>query len=262
MTPPFHGMDPFIEAIDEWEDFHAKLIAGLEESIAPQLPARYFVKIGERFYVIVARADDAIAKSDVSVSRKRTSKRTAPALVPSLAVADAPVTMRARIDEMFRETFLEIRALPDRALVTSIEVLSPTNKRPGTDGWKLYLRKRQGCLEDPHINFVEIDLLRGGQRMPMFDPWPDSPYYVLVNRQGEGTQCKVWPAHALKPLPVVPIPLERPDPDVPVDLQALVERIHARSRYDRQIDYAKGPQPALAPAEQDFLKKTLRARKR
>ena len=86
--------------------------------------------------------------------------------------------------------------------MTTIEVLSPSNKRPGTEGWELYQRKRQSLLLG-NVSLVEIDLLRGGQRMPMLDPWPDSPYTLLVAR-AKTQLCRVWRAHYRHPLPVFP----------------------------------------------------------
>ena len=79
------------------------------------------------------------------------------------------------VEEEHREAFVEIyEATPEQRLVTSIEILSPSNKRPRTPGYDLYLRKRQSLLLGD-ANLVEIDLLRGGSRMPMLDLWPDSP---------------------------------------------------------------------------------------
>src|SRR5262249_3912993 len=71
---------------------------------------------------------------------------------------------------------------PERRLVTSIEVLSPSNKKKGSEGWNQYLRKRQALLLGK-ANLVEIDLLRGGSRLPMLDPRPESPYSLLVARK-------------------------------------------------------------------------------
>src|SRR5205085_1359485 len=101
---------------------------------------------------------------------------------------------------------------------TCLEVLSPVNKRPNEPGWILYQRKRQGLMLGG-INFVEIDLLRRGHRPPMEDEWPDSPYTLLVARANSEGHCKVWPAHYRRPLPVIPVPLARPDPDLTLDLQ-------------------------------------------
>jgi hypothetical protein len=45
-------------------------------------------------------------------------------------------------------------------VVTAIEVLGPTNQRPG-EGQRLYLQKRED-QQSAAVNTVEIDLLRGG----------------------------------------------------------------------------------------------------
>ena len=80
------------------------------------------------------------------------------------------VTMRAFINEHFRENFIEIyKTDPEVRLVTCIELLSPLNKRRGSEGWEQYLRNRNSLLLGS-ANLVEIDLLRGGQRLPMVEP--------------------------------------------------------------------------------------------
>src|SRR5207245_1997290 len=99
------------------------------------------------------------------------------------ATESLPLTLRAFVGEEYRETFVEIYATDEeRQLITCIEVLSPSNKRRGSEGWNVYLRKRQGLLLGA-ANLVELDLLRGGQRMPMLDPWPNAPYTLLVSRR-------------------------------------------------------------------------------
>ncbi|MBI4607147.1 MAG: DUF4058 family protein [Planctomycetes bacterium] len=261
MRSPFPGMDPFIEACGRWEDFHAKLIGALEQSIAVLVPERYLVRIGERYYVILSVGSveqGHEAAVDVGVRTRQGAREPADAARGAVegaaqAVAEAPVTMRAFVERRFRETFLEIRQTEGNRLVTVIEVLSPTNKRPGSDGWKLYRRKRQACLEDDSLNLVELDLLLGGRRQPMEDPWPSSPYYVLLKRQGQGNLCKVWPAFALRPLPKVPIPLLPPEADVQLELQPLVDAIYERSKYAMELDYRSRCKPPLAPDETERL---------
>src|SRR5262249_44547647 len=141
----------------------------------------------------------------------------------------APVTMHALFQADYREVFLEIyQTDPTRRLVTGIELLSPSNKRRGTKGWRLYHRKRQVYLRGL-AHFVELDLLRSGRRMPMAGRWPGSPYYLLVCRKEEAPRCTVWPAHFIRPLPPLSIPLAAPDPDIALALQPLVEAIYARS---------------------------------
>jgi len=129
-------MGPYIKVSHLWEDFHAHLIDEIYRALSDILPDRYVIRAGERSYV---------------------------------ALADVGVI------EEYREAFLEIRQVdPEHKLVTGIEVLSASNKRPNTKGWRLYYRKRRVFLSG-HAHLVEIDLLRGGRRMPMVSAWPDSP---------------------------------------------------------------------------------------
>lgn len=51
-------------------------------------------------------------------------------------------------------------------MVTVIELLSPTNKQRGSEGYIRYLQKRLDLLNS-QANLVEIDLLRGGHPLPM-----------------------------------------------------------------------------------------------
>src|SRR5262249_4012403 len=153
---------------------------------------------------------------DVSIVARR--RRKSPAKAGAVALSEAsslvePVLMRAYVEEEHRERFIEIFELgPRQRLVTSIEVLSPSNKRPGTAGWDFYQRKRQSLLLSG-VNLVEIDLVRSGERIPMLDPWPNSPYTLLVTRPNQDRVCTVWAADFRRPLPPLPVPLAKPDPD-------------------------------------------------
>jgi hypothetical protein len=165
--------------------------------------------------------------------------------------------MRAFVQEEHRETFVEIyETSAGQRLVTSIEVLSPSNKRPSTEGWELYQRKRQSLLLG-NASLLEIDLLRGRQRMRVLDPWPESPFTLLVARAG-APLCRVWRAHYQRPLPVTPVPLAKPDSDIPLDLQPMIDDIYQRFRYARSIDYGKPLNPPLDVAETTWLKHQLR----
>ena len=266
MKSPFPGMDPYIEACGLWGDFHSHLIEKIGEKLADVAPEHYLVRTGERSYVVLVESEGKKGYPflpDVSMTaprgRKKTPKKGSTALAEP-ADETEPVTMRAFIQEEHREAFLEIyEASPGQRLVTSIEVLSPSNKRPGTEGWELYQRKRQSLLLG-NVNLMEIDLLRGGQRMPMLDPWPDSPYTLLVAR-ARAQLCRVWRAHYRRPLPLVPVPLAKPDSDIPLDLQPMIDEIYQRFRYPRSIDYSKPLTPPLDAAETGWLKQQLQARR-
>ncbi len=202
MRSPFPGMDPYVEACGLWGDFHSHLIEKIGEKLADLAPDHYLVRTGERSYVVPVESEGKSTYPflpDLTITaprgRKKAAKKGGTALAEPVGEAE-PVKMRPFIQEEHRETFLEIyESSPHQRLVTSVEVLSPPNKRPGTEGWELYQRKRQSLLLG-NVSLVEIDLLRGGQRMPMLDPWPDSPYMLLLARARSslpGLACPVSP---------------------------------------------------------------------
>jgi hypothetical protein len=193
-------------------------------------------------------------------SKKSPLKQSGPA-VAELSDEAEPSVLRAFIEDDHREKFLEVYdEIPDHRLVTTIEVLSPSNKKPGP-GRDLYLRKRQSLMLEG-VNLVEIDLLRGGERMPMLDPWPASPYTLMVARAKKPYACLVWQGHFQKPLPTIRVPLLKPDPDLPVALQPLIDTIYRRWRYAQTIDYNKPLKPPLKSEEAAWLKRQLRVRQK
>jgi hypothetical protein len=267
MRSPFPGMDPYIEACGLCGDFHHDLISEIKHALARAVPDRYLVRAGERSYVVLVEQDGKTSRPffpDVGVTaarRKTGARKKAGTAVAEPVLAAEPVLMRAFVEEEHREAFVEIyQATPGERLVTSIEVLSPSNKRPHTPGWELYLRKRQSLLLG-EASLVEIDLLRGGERMPMLDPWPDSPYSLLVARPKKYDLCQVWPIHFRLACPSFPVPLARPDVDVILNLQAMIDTIYRRSRYERSIDYKKPLTPPLDDSDTAWLKKQLTAKR-
>src|SRR5262245_24469144 len=220
MASPFPGMDPYIESCGLWADFHQHLIEAISGVLADQAPDHYLVRVQERSYLVLVESEGKKEHPfipDVSVStpqgaRKKPSRKNGGTALAEPPGEVEPVTLRAFIEEEHREAFVEIyEANPEQRLVTTIEVLSPSNKRKDSEGRKLYLRKRQSALLGG-INLVEIDLLRGGERMPMVDDWPDSPYTLMVARDPQ--LCRVWRGHFRTPLPPIPVPLAKPDPDI------------------------------------------------
>jgi hypothetical protein len=259
-------MDPYIEASGLWPDFHGHLIEHIHGRAADAAPDRYLVRTGERSYLVLVESEGKNSHPfvpDVSVttpSRRKKGTKAGGAAIAEPAGEAEPITMRAFIEDEHRERFVEIyEATPEQRLVTCVEVLSPSNKALGTPGWDLYHRKRQSLLLGG-VNLVEIDLLRGGRRMPMLDPWPESPYTLLVARAKKAQLCKAWPAHFRRPLPPIPVPLAKPDSDITLDLQPMVDAIYHRSRYEQSIDYTRPLDPPLGPDETAWLAWRLRAR--
>jgi hypothetical protein len=265
MKSPFPGMDPYIEACGLWEDYHDDLIADIKRTLAATLPPRYVARTRKRSYVVLVESEGKTEHAfvpDVSVTapppRKSGAAKENAISAAATATEIESVEMQAFIETEFVETFIDIYELkPERRLVTSIEVLSPANKKRRSLGWKKYLRKRQALLLGK-ANLVEIDLLRGGHKMPMLTAWPKSPYSLLVAREEKAPRCRVWPAFFDRPLPTIPVPLSRPDPDIPLALQPLVDAIYERGRYQEEIDYTLPLTPPLNPEEAAWLKRQLR----
>lgn len=265
MPSPFPGMDPYIEACGLWADFHNHLIEQIAWQLADVTPERYIVRTGERSYLVLVESEGKASHPflpDVSVTTPRGRKKGGKKGGTALAEPDIqakPHVLRAFVTEEYREKFLEIyETEPEMRLVTSIEVLSPSNKRPGTEGWDLYQRKRQSILLG-NVNLVELDLLRGGQRMPMFDPWPSSPYTLTVARARKPHACLVWEAYFQHPLPAILVPLAKPDPDLTLSLQPLIETIYRRFRYEQSIHYTAELTPSLNAEESAWCRQRLSA---
>jgi hypothetical protein len=174
---------------------------------------------------------------------------------------DEVMTMEVVLTEEVRQNFIEIyernpETNDEEMLVTTVEILSPSNKRPGSDSWRQYQRKRQSILFCK-TNLVEIDLLRLGTRMPMRTPWPNSPYTILVCRGESAPTCKVYRAHYRAQLPVIPIPLRPAHTDLQLELQPMIESLYRLARYDARIKYNNPLDPPLPPDDAAWLAETI-----
>ena len=78
MPSPFPGMNPYLERVSVWNDFHSSFVTGMRDAIAPQIAPAYYVRIGEHVYihewpVAVGLADIAIAERPGRASRQTAS---------------------------------------------------------------------------------------------------------------------------------------------------------------------------------------------
>jgi hypothetical protein len=141
--------------------------------------------------------------------------------------------------------FLEIRDRTDRQVVAVVELLSPANKYAGPDRDQ-YWAKAQRVLMTP-THFVEIDLLRGGPRMPWAE-MPPCDYYAFVSRYESRPRVDFWPVRLRDSLPPIPVPLRPGDPEPMLDLQTLVHRVYDSAGYELFI-YDGDPEPRLSPED-------------
>ena len=128
-----------------------------------------------------------------------------------------------------------------------MELLSPSNKYAGPDREQYLAKVRQ--LQRSRVHLVEIDLLRGGPRMPWLD-MPACDYCVIVSRvelRPRG-RADFWPIRLKDRLPEIPIPLRGGDPDARLNLQEVLHRIYDAAGYAYYI-YAGPPEPPLSAAD-------------
>jgi hypothetical protein len=241
-------MDPWLENPTIWPDVHFSLIGAIRDKLAADVPSRYFVGVESRTTVLSSLDVDRVFKPDVTIHAIQSGAESRGTDVAVLEQADVQtLTVAVPTAEEIEETFLAIRELPGRKLVTVIEVLSPTNKKTEDARWQ-YLKKREDLIH-ARVNLVEIDLLRGGDPMPLVPAAPLTDYRILVCRARRSKDAVLYAFPYTSPIPQISIPLLPGDTEPMLDLNnvlhALIDRVH----YDLVIDYAQPPDPPLRPAD-------------
>lgn len=256
MPSPFPGMDPYIETPDLWPDFHSNLASEIQARLNQVIQPRYAARLTPYVtYEVVEVGEVRGVRPDVGVwqvaDRWGAAATAAAVITPPLVQTRVPLELPLTLHTV------EIRTTAEQTLVTVIEVLSPVNKRPGHDAYLDYRRKRQDLLRSA-VHLLEIDLLREGARPDPGEPTPPpAAYYVLLARADRRPIFDIWPVQLTDPLPVPPVPLLEPDPDVPLDLGACVAAVYERGAYGAQIDYGTPPRGPLSAGESAFLAELL-----
>jgi hypothetical protein len=274
MRSPFPGMDPYLER--HWGDVHQSAITYIRDWLQPRLPGVLRARAQERVFIDVPDALRGDYYPDVRVVERRARS---PVAGSGAVVAESPAGTESAAEmgngglppaepllihldiEPVTEGYVEIIDVKSgHRLVTTIELLSVANKRPG-EGRRLYLQKRK----DQHaaaVNLVEIDLLRRGKPVSMVgkEQLPQSvrtAYQVCVWRGSRPHLVEVYAVPLRERLPVISIPLRPGDPDVPLDLQTIVEQCYRNGGYD-DIDYKAEPDPSLKTADAKWADALLR----
>jgi hypothetical protein len=246
-------MDPFLEN-QEWEDFHAKLNTAMSDALSPSVEPGYVVRVERRIYVEHASGEEQQRRADVAIVSSHE-----PGYAPKgagAAVSVTPVEGLLAMAEEIHETYIVIRDRETREIVTVIETLSPGNKRPGSTGRQTYLTKRDEILSS-QASLVELDLLRGGARLPMATPLPAADYYAIISRAGRRPRADIFPWTLKDRLPVLPIPLRGDDPAVPLDLQEVFTGLYERAFYGLSIDYTAKLEPLLNDEDGVWMREVL-----
>ena len=222
MPSPFPGMDPYLEGY-LWPDVHTALAYKIRQQLAPQIQPNH------------------VARLEISMIEDESFET-------GIGVMDPDV-------EQIRLVTVEIRDVAQNQLVTSIEIISPVNKRePNLSRYRL---KRER-IRQAEVHLLEIDLLRQGTHVWEYDRLPEVPYMVVLTRAASSTM-EIWPIMLAEALPTLPVPLRPPDKEVVLDLSTALTAVYDEAYYHLSLDYRQDPPPpALSPEEQAWLKELLR----
>ena len=248
-TNPFPGMNPFME--QTWPDVHLALIGFIREALGSELP------------------DELLAKAEVQVDVMTRPDGKGRTTRPDLTIVETTESWQRGLPPVWKPEsdggvvavaepeLLVVEEPPHRwvevhsdagELVTVIEVLSPANKGTHREAYRLKRREYVGA----GVNFVEIDLLRGGGQIvdvneetyrQRYAPLGEH-YAVCASRRIMPGRREMYPCPLRQRLPAIRIPLRATDPDVPLDLQAMVDRCYTSGRYWK-LDYTRPLTPPL-----------------
>jgi hypothetical protein len=263
MPSPFPGMDPYLEDPVVWPDLHNRLMTYLADRLNQVLPPRYVARIEKRVYLVQPDRDifpDVTVKEHLGEARPRKRGKAGAA---AAVTCDPPWDMAIEPYEV-EEAFIEIRPPRERdRIVTTIELLSPSNKLAGSEGRQAYRLKQRQIMAGP-AHLLELDLLREGEHTAAAPP-PEhlrrrGPYDYLVSlsRGGRRGRCQAWPFTVRQRLPRVLVPLGEGEDDVVLDLPGVFNRAYDGGAYDRDIDYTVEPVIALRETDAEWADTLLR----
>lgn len=230
MSSLFPGMDPFLEGY-LWPDVHHRLATEIARRLGPQIRPRYVARLEITVIEdIYPEVEIGVMYPDVEIittkKRGRLHEPT-PTYSASPAELTAPVSLPLLEPVSVRVAAVEIRDARKNELITSVEILSPVNKRePGLTKY----REKQRRLREAGVHLLELDLIRRGTRPLQHPRLPQSTYLLTLIRAG-AQQADIWPVDLREPLPDLPVPLRHPDPDARLELGASLKTIYAEASY-------------------------------
>jgi len=243
-------MNPFLERPDLWHEVHHGLISSIAYALTPQVRPKYRVAIEVRIYREELE-EPFVGRPDVAVLHEQTA-------VAYTVATTLPRPVRVPVFDEIREGYLEVREVATNNVITAIEILSLSNKRP-SKGRQAYETKRNHVLASA-THLVEIDLLRAGEPMRMFDTGASSDYRILVSRAERRPRADLYAFSVRQPIPSFPIPLQREDTEPRLDVQTLLHELYDRAGFDLAIDYRSDPMPPLSEADAAWADALLRAK--
>jgi hypothetical protein len=223
-------MNPYLENPELWSAVHSRLIVAIADELVEHLSEKYRVEVEKRVYFSSDDGSVLVGIPDVSVATSRSAQTPTGTVTLPLPVQPETVTV------------------PLAEEVT--ELLSPKNKRPG-EGRMAYLRKRNQVLASVS-HLVEIDLLRGGQPLPITSGHA-SDYRILVSQADRRPMADLYGFDLRQSIPPFPVPLMLGEEAPILALQPLLNRVYEKGRYHLAIDYAQPPVPPLGEEDEQWV---------
>ena len=257
MKSPFPGMDPYLES--RWGDVHTRMAFLTSAQLAPQLPKALRARIQEDF---VIESNDARTRRiipDAAVSELPQAAPGSTAESGAVAVME-PFVVTWAVEPRVQRSVHILDSQAGHRLVTAIEFISPTNKVKKAA--RRANRRKQRDILASGASLVEIDLIRSG-RYVLYAPESAvpaeylAPYRVCVSRGRDVGRAEMYRIRLQDRLPPIRVPLRDSDPDIPLDLQRLIDESYATGTHD-DIDYTKCPDPPLSAADAVWADELLR----
>jgi hypothetical protein len=254
-------MDPYLENPAVFPDLHDAMVFALREALNARLPSPYFASGASRVWM---ETSSRRVEPDVNVLWTKGNGNGGPAA--SLGATETTATKTKAqpiivhlVREERREAYLEIFTDPGgERLVTSVELLSLSNKTPEEQGRELYERKQTELLNS-QVNLVEIDLLRGGLHttavprsaaLKLAGPFD---YHVCIREFETPDDYGIYAFRLSDPLPSIEVPLLPGDQPIEIELQPLLDRCYDTGHYDRRVRYREwAVTPPLLPEQSEW----------
>ncbi|MBI5348086.1 MAG: DUF4058 family protein, partial [Chloroflexi bacterium] len=159
MPSPFPGMNPYFEDSDLWPSVHHSLADALIGQLNPRIGPKYYADVETRTVIEDIAITLPSMRPDAGIFHQL-DVDTSPVMMGEAVVIapEAPLKRVALVEDRVKLHAVQLYVTETNQLVTSIEILSPYNKRQG-EGLDQYRQKRKNILHSA-VHFIELDLLR------------------------------------------------------------------------------------------------------